>query len=82
MTFIDREKVYGLVTREGIKRCAMLKNVTGNQAIILIYEPILQDENLCVVGESNNYEVMVGLHQGSTPSLLIFRMAIIYNNIL
>ena len=63
MTFIDREKVYGLVTRELIKRCARLKNVTGNHAIIFIYVPILQDGNLCAFGESNNYEVMVGLHQ-------------------
>ena len=71
--FIDLEKAYDRVPRQEVWNCLRLKEV--GEKYIRIIQGMYKDSNTlvrCAAGDTDEFEVTVGLHQGSALSPFLF----------
>ena len=73
IVFIDLEKAYDRVSREVLWSCLEAKGITGTYIRVIkdIYEETLTSVNI-PGGDSEYFQVQVGLHQGSALSPFLF----------
>ncbi|XP_063593347.1 uncharacterized protein LOC134770416 [Penaeus indicus] len=75
--FIDLEKAYNRVPRQEVWNCLRLKEVE-EKYIRLVQEMYEGNKTLvrCAAGDTGEFEVTVGLHQGSALNLFLFAVII------
>ena len=73
LIFIDLEKAYDRVPGQEVWRCMRIKGVP--EKYVRVVKDMYADEKTTMrrcVGETEDFTVKVGLHQGSTVSLYLF----------
>ena len=77
MAFIDLEKAYDRVPRQEIWRCLRVRGVT--EKYVRMIRELYRDVKTSVrstVGKTENFQVKVGLHQGSALSPVLFNIVL------
>ncbi|KAK3565083.1 hypothetical protein QTP86_033141 [Hemibagrus guttatus] len=74
--FVDLEKAYDRVPREELWYCMRKSGVAEKYVRVVqdMYERSRTDVVWCAVGQTEEFNVEVGLHQGSALSLFLFAM--------